>query len=680
MPARHAATVTLTALLASLAVLALSPALAPAQSGVLGGSVPRAGMNVVLYGAKPGAAKPAVLGSTRSARGGGFSLRYRAAAPRAVKYVLATRPGGGAEAGFPVPGSSYRLAAAIGAGRVPARVVLNERTTVAMGYAMAQFIAGGRVAGKNPGLRNAAAMTTNLVRPRSGAPSRVLTSFPNGNSTSTERTFNSLANLIALCRAQSPRCVALLRLASVPRGRPAGDTLAAVVAMARYPWHNVEPLFQLAQLGRERYRPALRPRKQPDAWTLALRFEGSPRTLDGPGAFAIDRQGSLWIGNNYAYSREAKKPACFGRALLRFTPTGRTYPGSPYESGGASGVGFGIGIDTRNHVWIGNFGFAGSGCREEPPHNSVSEYLPNGKALSPDLTSTGFAKNANGELVETFKGGWEVGEIFWPQSTVSDVDNNIWVANCGNNSVTVIPDGKPGSAVNYPQPHLAPLGSGFGFSRPFGVATDAAGNAYVGGNESATVVKMAPDGRVLERFEGGGLHRPMGMATDSGGNVWVGNSTWVVAPCVGQFSPEGGPSEGGSVTLIKSDGRIASKSPFRGGGLKNAWGVAVDGDDTVWVANFSGRRLSQLCGTVTRNCPAGKRQTGAAISPERRGYWFDGLTRVTGLAVDPSGNVWLVNNWKNAPIQSNPGGYQIVAYLGIAAPVKTPLIGAPERP
>ncbi len=81
-----------------------------------------------------------------------------------------------------------------------------------------------------------------------------------------------------------------------------------------------------------------------------------------------------------------------------------------------------------------------------------------------------------------------------------------------------------------------------------------------------------------------------------------------------------------------------------------------------------------------QNCPPGKRRTGAAISPEKTGYGFDGLVRNTGFAVDPSGNVWLANNWKNAPIQTNPGGYQIVAYLGMAAPIKTPLIGEPEQP
>jgi hypothetical protein len=182
-------------------------------------------------------------------------------------------------------------------------------------------------------------------------------------------------------------------------------------------------------------------------------------------------------------------------------------------------------------------------------------------------------------------------------------------------------------------------------------------------------------------ISGGGLHRPLGIASDSRGNMWVSNSTWVIGPpCGGEFHPQGGPGGGGTVTLIKSNGELAAKNPIKGAGLQNPWGVAIDGNDNVWVANFGGQRLSELCGMRTRNCPVGKRRTGASISPRRTGYGFDGLTRDTGIAVDPSGNVWLANNWKQVPIQTNPGAYQIVAYLGIASPIRTPLIGAPERP
>jgi hypothetical protein len=38
-------------------------------------------------------------------------------------------------------------------------------------------------------------------------------------------------------------------------------------------------------------------------------------------------------------------------------------------------------------------------------------------------------------------------------------------------------------------------------------------------------------------------------------------------------------------------------------------------------------------------------KAGEAISPPD-GYVSDALDRITGGGIDPSGNVWLMNNWK----------------------------------
>jgi len=108
------------------------------------------------------------------------------------------------------------------------------------------------------------------------------------------------------------------------------------------------------------------------------------------------------------------------------------------------------------------------------------------------------------------------------------------------------------------------------------------------------------------------------------------------------------------------------------------WGVAIDGNDNVFVANFSGQHLSEICGIKTATCPAGFK-TGDPISPVV-GYRSDALTRNTGVAIDPSGNVWLANNWLPVPIQSNPGGHAAVVFIGLAAPVKTPLNGNSRKP
>ncbi len=671
LPARRHAAVAALGLLASIALLA--PASAPAAGAgngrLLAGTVPLRGMNVMLLAARPGQPRPSVLGVARSGRRGAFAIRYRRNPVRAVKYLIATRPCCGAEAGFAVSANSYRLAAALGVGRVPGRAALNERTTVAFGYALAQFVRGNRLVGKNPGLRNAAAMTRNLVTRRRGRFAPVLLRYPNGGSTSTLQTFNSLANLLAVCRAQSPRCARLLQLAGAPGGGPAADTLAATVTIAQNPWQRVRPLFALSRAALQRNRPALGKRRRPDAWTLALRFEGDGESMNGPGNFAIDAGGNLWVVNNYEYSRERLKPVCAAENLLRFTPTGRYYPGSPYTGGGLSGAGFAVGIDTRNHVWVGNFGFAAPECERQPPHNSVSEFTIDGEPLSPPLVEKP-RKDPN-KPVE-FEGGWEDGDISWPQQTISDQKGNIWIANCGNDSVTKYIRGNHKAALN--------LGNDLiGIRKPFGAAIDAQERVWVTGNYSDSVAILQPSGLPVagSPLSGHGLHQPMGIAIDSNGYAWVANSGKISAPCPVEVNEI--PSRGNAI-LIKPNGEFARSQPITGAGMRTPWGIAVDGDDHVWLANFSGKRLSELCGTSTSLCPPGKRRVGASISPRESGYGFDGLVRNTGVAVDPSGNVWLANNWKQLPIQKNPGGYQVVAFLGLAAPVHAPMIGPAERP
>ncbi len=673
MPARRR--LTLLPLLLVAALAALLPAAAAAHGpevvgtgegtgefGTVTGKVPLVGMSVVLFETAPGSGRhPVQLGSARSSGGGRFVLHYKGAEVPTVKYLLATRPGG------------YRLALALGEGPIPRATdfVIDERTTVAMGFAMAQFIgAGDAVAGKNPGLRNAAAMSGDLVGPNGGL-SPVLRRFPNGGSTSTLATFDSLANLLAGCRRQDARCARLLALAGTPGGRPAADTLAAVANIARYPWHNARGLYLESRRNPARFTPALGRGEAPDAWTLALRFEGSPPGLDGPGNFAIDAQGNLWVGNNYAYSRQSHKPACGSDKLFRFIPTGQTYPGAPYSGGGLSGVGFGVAIDQSDRVWAANFGFEGLHCEIEADHFTASAFNLEGEALSPAE-------------------GWKIGGIDWPQGTMVDQRERVWIANCGNDSVTriaaattpLMPSGTPPTAVNFGATEIAG-GSGAGFERPFADAIDAQGNVFVTGNASNSVAELSPEGKPLGLFTGGGLHLPMGVVVDGNGYAWVSNSRWVVAPCEGTRTTKevskSEPKGGGDVTLIKPGGKVAA-NPIKVGGLRNPWGITVDGDDNVWVANFGGRRLTELCGSEPRDCPPGKRKIGAAISPEKTGYGFDGLVRNTGVIVDPSGNVWLANNWKDVPIQTNPGGYQIVAYLGLATPVAQPAVGPPTAP
>ncbi|MGH3182412.1 MAG: hypothetical protein ACRDOE_10985, partial [Streptosporangiaceae bacterium] len=253
---------------------------------------------------------------------------------------------------------------------------------------------------------------------------------------------------------------------------------------------------------------------------------------------------------------------CAGQLLFKFTPAGRYAPGSPYSGGGLSGDGYGVTLDPHGNIWVGNFGFSSAACTSPPAHLSVSEFTPSGQPLSPDQTATS-------------PGGFTQGGIFWPQGTVSDRQGNIWIANCGNNTVTRYADGDPDAYTSL---------SGLGIQKPFDIAFNGQGQAFVTGNASNTVAMLNPDGTPARPpISTGGLNRPLGIAADTQGNMWVANSALVAIPC-----PSGGlhRTGQGSVTFISSNG--ARTEQFTGGGLTAPWGIAVDGNDNVWVANFAG--------------------------------------------------------------------------------------------
>ena len=423
------------------------------QGQALSGKGPLRSTPVALYGVKPGKGKrPFVLARSRTRSDGTFVMRYRPS--KAILYLLAGK------------GGAVRLASVLGRSPAPSQVVVNERTTVASGFALAQFIHADKIKGPSPGLQNAAGMVRNLVNVRSGGLSGVLTQEPNGTSTTTLREFNSLANMLPRCVRNRHHCGRLFRLAKPPKGHRPRGTLEAVADIARNPWRSVSGLFALANSGPHPYSPALGPTETPDGWTVALRFNGNGSTMSGPGNFAIDGRGNLWVNNNYVYSPDRFQSVCGSDLLFKFNPRGRYVKGSPFTGGGLSGAGFGITLDPRGRLWVGNFGFAAPQCPIKPASNSVSLFTSRGDPLSP---AAGFTQ----------------GGISFPQATLSDRGGNIWIANCGNGTVTRYPHGNPAAAQNM---------SGLGLEEPFGIAFNRKGKAFVTGIRSSTVAMLNKDG------------------------------------------------------------------------------------------------------------------------------------------------------------------------------------------
>ncbi|MHB8146175.1 MAG: NHL repeat-containing protein [Vulcanimicrobiaceae bacterium] len=620
------------------------PALLPnlVSGEVLSGSAPIVGATVTLYAA--GLSGPRMgataLGSAVTGTRGGFSIRFTPPAVPTILYAVALggNAGGGENAAAGLMGID-------GESLAPApTLTINEFSTVSAEFALAQFTGkDGASVGASPtnfaGIVNATRLAlTNLVSVGTGTPASFWPSSAQCNSSSAlpnceglER-INTLADILRSCVASSgfssSACNALFALT-----KTTGTTLAAIHAIATDPAQDAAALFTLAAQSTA-FEPVLP--AAPAAWTLALKYVGNASEFDGPGNMAVDRAGNLWITNNYGYGADDRVPVCGGTQLLELTPTGTDAAGAPWSGGGVSGAGFGIAIDVNGNVWASNFGFSGVGCSTPPASNSVSEFSASGAAQSP---ASGFTQ----------------GPISSPQGLMVDQVGNIWILDYGSNSITEYPNANPNSARDFVNA---------GLSKPFDGAIDGAGNLWITNSGNSSVTELSSDGTPVggSPFTAGGIKRPLGIAIDSLANVWISNSA------------------GDSVTMLDASGSPAAGSPFSGGGIRLPWGIAVDGNDNVWIANFSGKqpRLSELCGARVIACPPGV-STGGAISPST-GFTSSLLMRLTGVVIDSSGNVWVANNWKQIPALTNPGGDALVEFVGIAGPVKTPLLGPPVQP
>jgi len=147
--------------------------------------------------------------------------------------------------------------------------------------------------------------------------------------------------------------------------------------------------------------------------------------------------------------------------------------------------------------------------------------------------------------------------------------------------------------------------AGGNFLAPYGIAFDAAGDAWVTNTAGSSVIKLSPGG-VAGTTLTGPLVGPKGVAIDRSGNVWVANPT---AGTVVKFA--GGAGTGTAYTV--GTGPVA---------------LAIDSAGTAWVAN----QLSNSISSVT---------SGGTVTSYSTGLNLNGPT---GVALDTSGNVYIANN------------------------------------
>jgi hypothetical protein len=663
---------------------------------VTSGDAPVERATVTLWAA--GALAPVHLGQAATGADGRFTITPPDASSYDGSVYLVAE--GGKSSADKTNGDNDRLTLmTVLGGESPAHVVINELTTIASVWTHAQFIEGAAISGPALGLRIAAGNVPNLVDLTTGGLGPVIQDPLNSSQTTTLATFNTLAILLAGCatRVRADACDTFFAAATPPGGTVPTDTLTAAQNIARNPAHQAETLFALldefypvpaGELWREvPFIPYLS--FAPSAWTLSLVYAGGG--LNSLGGIAIDGEGNMWADDNFLVGAQSTIWGAFGGGISKIAPNGE--PFSPmtvgYRGGGIDGPGFGIAVGADDKVWATSL--AGK---------TISVFDRNtGEPLSPETgydfdgqlgSMQGIITTLNGDvwaldneksqIVHLPKGDAAKGRILGrvvngrpldgtlqvtgPFHLAVDQQDRIWVTNGGSNTVTRFPANDPGDADQ--------IEVGYG---PRAVAIDSLGNAWVantlghpGKKEMLALVKDKLQSKVENRAESSA------SPAERAAKMWIGLYELMVK------------YRGGDVSTVRPDGTVLP--PFDGGKSINApWGIAVDGNDNVWVANAFGRSVTHLCGVRLETCPPGA-TTGDPISPP--GGYIGGLQIITDVAIDPAGNVWVANNWdrpdegfKRVPeptLSTRFGGDGAVVFFGLAKPVKTPLIGPPQTP
>ncbi len=575
---------------------------------------------------------------------GAFVFKLPGGCPSADALVYVTAQGGKpAKFAKAARNPAIFMVAMLGAcGSIPTAIKVDEVTTVATAYGLAQFFGAGSPypigapASNAIGIANAAATVSNLADPKTGkTPAK-----PPKTATLPLAKVNTLADILASCVASNPStsaCNAML-VAATPNAGPAPvDTLGAMLDIAHNPWDNPAGLFALAG-SKPPYKPVLA--GAPQQWALIASFaggglSGNNSKLTGSvgcesaarsRGLAIDALGNIWTGDKGG-------PDDFG--IVKLSPSGAPLSATTGIKGGLGHAPACLAIDGAQNMWFAEV--SDDPTDEEDLVRKIP--LDNPPCVLPGAPCTFF---------------FGTPAIDQPLDVAIDSTGNAWVANFGR-------------AINSDAGSLTELPAlsnftGGGLNQPLDVAADGSDNLWIvnsGCSGGGCVAQGAPN---IAEFQSNGtpvspgsgflvadLPAPVNLAIGLDGHLWVTDA--------------GSMSKASSVVELDSSGMELSS--FTGGGATGAAvNVAVDGAGRVWATSTSGGCTGSAGDVIELDSDGSALATCSAFadpvikSPE------------AGVAIDQSGDVWTADD----------GACSVIEIIGAATPTKTPLQGVPALP
>lgn len=568
-----------------------------------GGQQPIAGATVQVRAAGTSGygSDDTVLATTTSDSGGNFGFAANAyTCPQANTPVYVVAKGGDPGVGS----TNANIAVAAGMGNCSdARnsfVVLNEVTTAATAYAMAQFFTptlgvastdsfggpsstAGSVTTYSKGLVAANAVTIpTIVDNPTGAPKT-----SSANIIVEAQKLLTIGNILAACvnsaGLTSPsdttsNCGQLFAATTTPGGTAPSDTLQAAVQMAKYPYQNVSALL-LLNAPTAPFGPGL---ASVNDWTLGVKYtttamsltvnSGTTSNLD------IDASGNIWLPSTSPAGVAVFSPAA-GTFSGPYNPAGTVHPqnlainsaGVVYSADAGSGLLAAVYPNGSSYGSIANVLSTSTGTVAIGPSNQV--WYTNSVLGSNTLNELGAGLLSN--LVTNLLTGINNNQV---QSLAIAANNDVYAASTLGttgyiekfNASFVIPTNTvPGTYANAGLGQLALNGTTF-------VRSGSAGNMFcslASGCASTTIA---------------GLNAPQGVATDGDGRLWFANS-----------GAQSVSTTNGSANLFTDFAGMAYRHTFT---MVKPTGIGVDASGNVWVSNQTASGgpyvLSELVGAA----------------------------------------------------------------------------------
>ncbi len=532
---------------------------------------------------------------------------------------------------------------------------MNEVTTAAAAFALAQYYGNGGFGGPSStqgaiGFSNAFLTAGLLANSTSGNAITSTTLTGTGGSVVASPDPNKLytiADVLAACvnsaggsAGDGSSCGTLFADAIPTGGATISDTLAAAVELNLNPISNnangsATNLTNLYGLIPSTGAPYPSVAAQPTDWTVGIDYV-SAAALPQPLDLAPDSSGNIWVISTNG-------------GLAEITPTGvPNFYSTTFGSGSTSIVASNsrnLALDTANNVYV---------VTSSSPYNEV-KYTPG--TASTAATVLAFLTPINKS----------------PYGIAIDGSNDVFMG-LQSSSTTV-------EIVEFPAGNFSltgyvtfPLDGGVTTNvAPEYMAVDTSGNLWMDDGSSSTITGVTTNSNLTQLTGIAAANATCSSypCTIASGGVTYNNYTvtgasepWGLAAGASTMWAANAASGANSVTSVTLAGANSAGSPYTPSTLADSpHYLAVDGTGNVWVANKN-TGSAPSGGTVSEFTSAGVLLSGLGTATTPGGFNHVGLNSGEGIAIDPSGNVWVANN---------AGGYGIEEIVGAASPTVTPI-------